>query len=164
MRQGLKDRNLRRKLAQIDEKAVKIPHSEIATFKNESDLQNYIIDHWHTIFNKFTFIGTEVPVNGIYSHKAIGYIDLIFKYRDLYYITEIKNKTAYDFWESLKVVGYTKAFSLEHNYPNCRPLILIRKDILTNDRKCILYNLKIRYITFEWTSEGYLFEYDLSCR
>lgn len=61
--------------------------------------------------------------------RIIGRIDVILKYQRALYATEIKyakpTNTSSDFWESLKILGYTEYFKWQTDITNIHPAIMI---------------------------------------
>jgi hypothetical protein len=116
---------------------------------------------------KFTNVFSEVPLysaydsiqQDIYSEhpelikniedvkkpKIIGRIDLIFRYKSHNYVCEIKyyNFDNSEFWDALKVLGYTKYYNWKNNC-NFRPAIMIPKDHIKLEHFMISNELDIK--------------------
>lgn len=128
---------------------------------NENKLHTYIIEHWKQIFPNFYLIESRPSIYGFLSNKRIGYADFLFRKGKSLYIAELKFgwATSEDFWGSFKVLGYAKATELTL-HQKVYPVVMLQKDIITEELLTLLYIMKIRYILFSKDKEGYFFEYD----
>lgn len=127
----------------------------------EKKLQGYMCDKWNSIFPHLTLIQINPNIYGVCSNKIIGQADFLFRRHKKLYLAELKHgqDKSTDLWTSLKVIGYAKMFELRSCVP-AKPVIIVKKSIITNDTRTLFYALKVNYITFELTKDGYFFEYD----
>ena len=131
----------------------------------EKSIRKYLVQHWKTIFPRLVLLQEHPSIFGSYSNKRIGEADLLFKTHHSnpkYYIAEIKwsDVGSTDLWWSMKAIGYAKAHELNTRVRTF-PVVILKKEILTNDIKHLFYALGLKYITVEWTQNGYEVEYDL---
>ncbi len=116
----------------------------------ETDLKKYLMEKHKEVFPFFSKMEFETPIDGVFSNKRIGLVDMTFKYGQRWYACEIKyytnpNTINSDFWASLKVIGYAHALSMIYKQ-HFNPIIMIPKKILSNDVLAIIGKLGIDYI------------------
>lgn len=125
--------------------------------QGEAELEAHIKQRWSQYFPKYRLIQFQMPVLGCITGDKIGYVDFAFKTKTSKFLVEIKNTDlgTVDFWAALKVVGYAKSMNLtffknsKNDHDHYRPVIMIKKEILTYDLLPILYQLRCGYIAFE---------------
>ncbi len=124
--------------------------------KNELELTKYLQKHFKTIFPYYQLVGFGKAVYGCVSGEYMGLVDLIMRKGQRLYLVEIKhnpmNGTS-NFWDSLKVLGYSKAFNLMGT-KNIKPVVMVEKSVLSQDCLPILYELGVGYITFNREDNG----------
>ncbi len=127
----------------------------------ENKIHKYITEHWEQIFPKFYLIKTYPEIKGFYSNKIIGSADFLFKKNRICYMVELKysNIGSQDLWGGLKVIGYARAYQLQTGQV-VKPVIILRRNLMTHDIKALFWDLKLNYITIDKDIEGYCFEYD----
>lgn len=133
-------------------------------FNCETDIINYLKEdvNWRKHFPDFKVIGFDFPIFGCISKDRIGMVDIVFKRKagirsNKKYFVEVKydkGNSSGDFWDSLKILGYVKAYNLYHFTDAAKPMIMIKKDILDYDFRTILYTLEIGWITFDLLQEN----------
>ena len=132
------------------------------SIRTEFQLMSYLKKHHKKIFPTFRDLKFNYPITGVFSGGTIGYADMFFKYRQRYFVTEIKYNENLsicnsNFWDSLKAIGYSKALSLTHT-KHVSPMVMIHKSLFKKDIFPIIGKLKISYITFEHIENKLQFE------
>lgn len=130
-------------------------------FNNERDIINYLEEKWGKLFPNRHLVGFNVPIYGCLSNKRIGLADIVFTRGSKKYVVEVKfdkSNESGDFWDSLKVLGYVASLRLCNFAKDIIPLIMINKDILSYDKRAILSELGIGYITFTIINDSILFD------
>jgi len=107
---------------------------------DERRLQKYFINN--EVVSKIKYLKHEVPVYDAYEmlkretyemdynppRKAIvGRIDLLLVYKNIKYATEIKYKkySSSDFWDALKIIGYTALLQWQEGNNAIKPAIMV---------------------------------------
>jgi len=136
-------------------------------FNCETDIINYLKEqkNWKKHFPKYKIIGFEQYILGFLSRKIIGKVDIVFRARNKKYFAEVKydkKQNISDFWTALKVIGYVEAYKLFSFNRDVEPLIIVNKEVLTQECKTILYSLRISWIVFEISENKIKFDIQLN--
>jgi len=136
----------------------------MSIFNSEKSIQQYLEKNWKTIFPNFKLIKSQPNIIGNYSQRIIGVADFLFSKGQVKFIAELKysntRELCFDLWHSLKVIGYAKAYEL-YTGKRTKPVVILKKEIITNDIRHLFYELGIFYITVERQEDGLFFEYDI---
>ena len=126
----------------------------------EAKMMEYTVKNWKTLFPGYKLLRTNQPIYGAYSYRIIGYADFLFKGYNKYYMVEMKvgEDKSQALWNSLKVIGYAKAYELTDS-KKVQPVVCLDKRIVTKDVELLFDKLKLGYITIERNIDGYFFEY-----
>lgn len=86
----------------------------------------------------------------------IGRIDLIIKYKNTTYITEIKyTNSSYDFWSATKVLAYTEYYKWQTENKTVKPAIMMPMDSIKLEHNIVAGKLKIKLFGIEKTGNAY---------
>ncbi len=127
----------------------------------ENRLLDYIVTNWTKIFPRSFELVTKRPtIYGCLSGEYIGQADLLFKRGKQLYIAELKysQQNSVDLWSSFKIIAYAKMAQLR-TAKKVKPVVFLKKEIVTKDIEVLLSALGMGYATFEMTKEGYQFEF-----
>ena len=131
----------------------------MAKHKKEAEFLQYFYEHPVTTIDFGEFYRKEVSLfpaletlkNQIYENQshggAIGRIDVIFRYKGRIYAGEIKYKReedGTDFWDALKIIGYTTYYKWQTGSTNIFPAILMPANKIKLEHQLIAGMLHVK--------------------
>lgn len=109
-----------------------------------------VVEQEFALLDPMTLLRGEIDIykDTAWSGRAhIGRIDVILKYRGIYYVCEIKYKSdKTDFWDAMKVLGYCEYFKWQTSQRRVRPAIIIPQERIRLEHKIIAGRLGITLI------------------
>ncbi len=112
------------------------------------------ISHEYTLYSAYHIITRDFQESKLYNYKninrrgnnSVGRIDLIFIYREIKYIAEIKylSYRTSDFWDAMKILGYVELYKFQtDDKSRIKPAIIIPADKIKLEHQLIAGKLGI---------------------